>query len=201
MVCGALAVTQRRERLAGSRPAARIRRHFRQYGRAFPGVSARTNDSDRRSCHGTLCRRRHCGSRAAWPAFCVGPGRPMPAHSPGLATVVIAIGLVTWPASSSAGAVDPHAGIARRASTMVCLGCHDDVIARDLTNHPIDFSYDAAARRPGARLKPPSALPLAIQLEDGRVGCASCHDLGSPIRARLATSNERSALCFACHDL
>lgn len=105
-------------------------------------------------------------------------------------------------AVAGAAAMDePHAGVERRAPTFVCLGCHDDVIARGATNHPIDVSYDAATRRLEARLRPRSALPPAVILDDGRVGCPTCHDLGSNIRGRLASSNRGSALCFSCHDL
>ncbi len=71
-----------------------------------------------------------------------------------------------------------------------------DFAVRD---HPIGISYPSAVRgyHPVARVR-----NLGLRLPDDRVECISCHD---PHNARgipkmLAMSNQRSALCLACHD-
>lgn len=124
-------------------------------------------------------------------------------------------------------AADQHppmpAGPSGVVSSRTCLGCHDGTIARnvlvrDVTNplslvaaqsvfdrerrfgHPINSDYARAQANPRARLRPVAAIDPAIRLEDGRVGCASCHDLTSPRRAYL-TVTLRGSVCLSCHDL
>ncbi|MBI2216896.1 MAG: hypothetical protein HYU51_06320 [Candidatus Rokubacteria bacterium] len=75
------------------------------------------------------------------------------------------------------------------------------MIAPEPTGHPVGGSYSAASTRPELKLRPSAMLPASVRLEDGRIGCSSCHDLMSPLPARLAMSNHGSALCFACHEM
>ncbi len=107
--------------------------------------------------------------------------------------------------------------------SLVCLGCHDGVIATDVftTNHAGDLAGFAGSADAGTALAGhpiggtyPAEHPRyrsanlvtrdgRIRLPGGRVQCVSCHDPhhagGHP--AMLVKSNERSALCLSCHRL
>ena len=105
-----------------------------------------------------------------------------------------------------------------------CLGCHDGTVASNvinedflafgenfkrvptnhsypIPNHPVGIDYRLAQLRSRGRLKDPSVLNPAINLENGYVGCTSCHNPNSQLRAKLVMSNSGSKLCFSCHDL
>jgi len=107
--------------------------------------------------------------------------------------------------------------------SLLCLGCHDGVTASDvytsshaatvsgplrrstlgtrgLRSHPVGVQYPSA--RPDYH---PAAAVTAggLPLPDGRIQCTTCHD---PHNTRgydgfLRISNQRSALCLACHRL
>ncbi|MFQ5464814.1 MAG: cytochrome c3 family protein [Thermodesulfobacteriota bacterium] len=99
-----------------------------------------------------------------------------------------------------------------------CLSCHDAVFAVESLvesrgplggfyhntmgiglSHPIGVSYiEARMKSPGA-YRPLRDLPDQIKLFGGLVGCGSCHNPYSKQHDRLVMSNERSALCMACH--
>lgn len=107
--------------------------------------------------------------------------------------------------------------------SLVCLGCHDGVIATDvfttahaaslarfepgealsaaLAGHPIGGRYPSD--HPRYRAANVVTRDGRIRLPEGRVQCVSCHDPhhagGHP--AMLVKSNERSALCLSCHRL
>ncbi|QOJ03257.1 MAG: hypothetical protein HRU71_07040 [Planctomycetia bacterium] len=107
--------------------------------------------------------------------------------------------------------------------SLVCLGCHDGVIATDvfttahaarlarfepgeersaaLAGHPIGGRYPSD--HPRYRATNAVTRDGRIRLPEGRVQCVSCHDPhhagGHP--AMLVKSNERSALCLSCHRL
>ena len=69
-------------------------------------------------------------------------------------------------------------------------------------DHPFSVSYtDAKNVSPPLKLR---ATPTAgtVPLFNNKVECASCHDPHScdtPLFLRI--SNDRSALCLACHDM
>lgn len=117
-----------------------------------------------------------------------------------------------------------EAGFTINNESGFCLSCHDgstlDVSAYAATesiadriskpaaighiqgvDHPFSVSYtDAQNISPTLKLK---GLPNApIKLFSEKVECASCHDPHScknPLFLRV--SNDRSALCLACHDM
>ena len=89
-----------------------------------------------------------------------------------------------------------------RLGSHYCEGCHDGVIAIEAERrHSIEMDYRLAQLRSRGKLKDISQLGAAIQLEDGRVSCLSCHSQTSPLNAKLVTSNVGSQLCFSCHNL
>lgn len=105
-----------------------------------------------------------------------------------------------------------------------CLGCHDgtlasNVISQDLNafrgafqeiatgtlptdrGHPVGIDYRLAQLNSRGRLRDPSFIDPAVKLENGQVGCTTCHDSNSPIRGKLVIANTGSRLCFSCHNL
>lgn len=101
--------------------------------------------------------------------------------------------------------------------SLQCMSCHDGSLssngdvkitgehgfALSPTNgqgsHPIGIKYKRAMRSQGG-LRPPSLLDPAIMLINGKVGCASCHNIYSKEPKLLTMSNRGSALCLSCHD-
>lgn len=137
--------------------------------------------------------------------------------------IALTIAVPLWaPAHSRAAEHPPVPGSASMTSEQ-CVECHngnvalavrtrdaragfvlaadDSAIARERrSGHPTGVDYDQAQARPGSRLRPPAALDPAIRLEDGKVGCPTCHDLRSSRSASLVTP-ARGGLCAGCHDL
>jgi len=88
-----------------------------------------------------------------------------------------------------------------RPSSRHCEGCHDGVIASAAGRlHSVEIDYRLAQLRSRGKLRDVSQLDPAIQLDDGRVSCLSCHSYTSQLKAKLVTSNEGSRLCVACHN-
>jgi len=116
------------------------------------------------------------------------------------------------------------AGVDLDESSLLCLSCHDGVIAKDvyrtahaarmssqlgsawvgrasLSSHPIGIKYpigDSTYRTAEA-----ATADGAIKLPDGRIQCISCHDPHNTQRFdyMLVRSNQGSRLCLACHRL
>ncbi len=70
-------------------------------------------------------------------------------------------------------------------------------------DHPINFTYDdALANADGGLVTPASSsyVTNGIPLYDGKVQCASCHNVHDPAnRPFLRVSNSGSGLCLTCH--
>jgi len=91
---------------------------------------------------------------------------------------------------------------ALRAGSHYCEGCHDGVIAVAAGRlHSVEIDYRLAQLKSRGKLRDVSQLGPAVQLEDGRVSCLSCHSQNSQLKAKLVTSNVGSRLCFSCHNL
>ncbi len=104
-------------------------------------------------------------------------------------------------------------------TTRRCLGCHDGISAGDNVNsiswgqnlgvnrglqqdHPVGVRYPGhSSRGSERRFRSASSLPDAIRLPGGRVGCVSCHNMYAGEDQLLAITNDRSTLCFSCHDM
>ncbi|MDD5303546.1 MAG: hypothetical protein PHS14_10610 [Elusimicrobia bacterium] len=100
--------------------------------------------------------------------------------------------------------------------TGLCMSCHDGTVAptikahslspgsvrlssqgADLSaNHPVGVDYMAALRRdPGSYNDP--AMNARIVLEDGMVGCVSCH--ATHDISAVSAGNVRPEVCIECH--
>lgn len=109
-------------------------------------------------------------------------------------------------------------------SSLMCLGCHDGAtrlvgdpwratgsqeIGIDLSgSHPISFTYATSAGADDdiyASSTPVSQLDngtiLATMLDgNGKLQCASCHDVHTSVAMSLKFANDDGALCKACHN-
>lgn len=110
------------------------------------------------------------------------------------------------------------------AASLLCLSCHDGVIASDvftaahatqfssqlgtsgsrgrpLAGHPIGVKYPLS----DPKYHPPAAVTSSgrVKLPLGRVQCTSCHDPHNTEDhdGMLVMSNQRSNLCLTCHRL
>lgn len=97
--------------------------------------------------------------------------------------------------------------------TIQCMSCHETLegdlnvqIRGGITrhsnskaSHPVGMNYEQSAIYGGYR--PISSLPAEIALPNGTMSCISCHQGYSDEHGQLVISNDRSALCFSCHDL
>lgn len=144
----------------------------------------------------------------------------------GFAVLLAAVALLALDAPLTGAADHPPVPVARAgvATSATCLQCHDGMIARDAPTrdvrmaslpgpaairppergdhmgHPIGIEYARAALRRNARLHPRASLDPVLRLEDGHVGCVTCHDLASSRPAKVVQP-ARGGLCMACHDL
>ena len=66
--------------------------------------------------------------------------------------------------------------------------------------HPVGVDY-AYAQTTSETLKPALLLDAALRLENGKVGCVSCHDAFSRLAGQLVVDNRGSALCLSCHRM
>ncbi len=109
------------------------------------------------------------------------------------------------------------------ASSLICLSCHNGVVAQSTVgtahailagaregyavpdgwaarDHPIGVPYPAQAK--GYRSLARVQAGGVIRLPEGRLECISCHDPhnAAGVDKMLVMSNQRSALCLACHE-
>ena len=104
----------------------------------------------------------------------------------------------------------------------LCLSCHDGTVAIDSfggatggtmvsggrnlgidmeNDHPVSFTYDATLATTDGYLADPTTLPDTVKMFDGKMECASCHDVHNKHNndALLNVANGGSALCLTCH--
>ncbi|KAF0216841.1 MAG: hypothetical protein FD174_3521 [Geobacteraceae bacterium] len=99
-----------------------------------------------------------------------------------------------------------------------CLSCHDGVTAPGreiryknmnknqaagvenvLGSHPIGMHYGSHAYA-NRGLKAINELDTSMAFVDGKVGCLTCHNPLNPNKRHLVMSNDKSKLCFSCHN-
>lgn len=113
-------------------------------------------------------------------------------------------------------------------ASRLCLSCHDGTIAPGAVlsrsaeipfaasmtgrssnlgtnladDHPVSFSYVAAAAMPGSQLKAAGSLPSKIRLDaDGQMQCTACHNPHNDQYGKfLVMSGIGGALCISCHQ-
>lgn len=106
--------------------------------------------------------------------------------------------------------------------SLKCMACHDATFSKDTLvenpslvtasasglfhnnnmiglSHPIGVSYMEAKRKYRGAYRDISQIPSEVRLFGGLVGCGSCHNPYSKRHFELVMSNEKSALCLACH--
>jgi len=100
--------------------------------------------------------------------------------------------------------------------SMECINCHDGTVAQAVdfrfektesqgvtslitlvASHPIGVDFTKFSCNNGFNHW--RNLPAEIVLMDGKVGCASCHNLLGTNHLYLAVDMEGSNLCFTCH--
>ena len=99
-------------------------------------------------------------------------------------------------------------------SSAMCLSCHDGAIAdanqtawgggMDIgalldTSHPISFSYARSVSEGDTGLELEADADVTALLENGKVQCASCHDVHSDVAKALVMNNDTGQLCQTCH--
>ncbi len=110
-----------------------------------------------------------------------------------------------------------------------CLACHDGGTAQDVAivapgpssavvghtrvSHPVGMYYDDSLRRDPTGYRPVALLNAGTRLVNGRVSCASCHELGAHaendnrvetgndcmIRIQDSPGPQAAGRCTACH--
>jgi len=81
-----------------------------------------------------------------------------------------------------------HAGL-EGASTEDCLGCHAEgrAAVQAHASHPVGLVLDDAAARSKGQLRAAREVRArGVALEDGKIGCLTCHALASPYKHRIA---------------
>lgn len=137
-----------------------------------------------------------------------------------------AVTTATFTPYSGNGTLDATVGQPDGVSKL-CLSCHDGTVAvdsfggttgtvlitgnanlgTDLSNdHPISFTYDAALATADGELTTPqsnSTVDGVLPLFNGKLECASCHDVHNTASAGnpslLLDTTAGSALCLRCH--
>ncbi|MFW6108200.1 MAG: cytochrome c3 family protein [bacterium] len=100
-----------------------------------------------------------------------------------------------------------------------CLACHDGTVAQDVgarlgvrrlgvrrsSSHPVGVSYASRSGRRqdhrSPRLREGGPRDKRVRLFDGKVGCASCHDVFSRKEHFLVIDPANGRLCRACHQI
>jgi hypothetical protein len=150
--------------------------------------------------------------------FTLAVSTPSPAESaPGCLAAGAAVRRAPGPSFSTEG------GAVEADLTLYCLSCHDGTVAscRTLGSawrprshgaasapsllgggltasdgiHPVDVAYPAR----GAGFRSRAEVEDLLPLPGGSITCVTCHALDSGETAVLRISNDRSALCTACH--
>lgn len=94
-------------------------------------------------------------------------------------------------------------------STAYCMTCHDGSSARKVivctTTCTINVHKSMIAYPPPGRVRDfaqqQDVLAAGVKLEDGKIGCISCHDLRNTQKFQFAVDTTPFAkkLCHACH--
>jgi predicted CXXCH cytochrome family protein len=100
-----------------------------------------------------------------------------------------------------------------------CLSCHDGVMATNFNlriknnpngrvmsleaiigGHPVGMEYENYASVNGKEYRGEARFSNEMVFAEGKVGCLTCHNPLNSTKGHLAMNNDRSELCFACHN-
>lgn len=121
------------------------------------------------------------------------------------------------PARSNVSFSGSNNGIDRLSND--CLSCHDGVMAQNfklriknnpggsvmnlediIGGHPVGMEYDSYAAVDTKGYKRDVKFSTGMVFSEGRVGCLTCHNPLNTEKGHLVMNNEKSELCFACHN-
>ena len=100
-----------------------------------------------------------------------------------------------------------------------CLSCHDGVMAQNFNvriknnpngrvmslediigGHPVGMEYEKYASVNGKEYRGEVKFSDEMVFAEGKVGCLTCHNPLNNTKGHLVMKNDRSELCFACHN-
>ncbi|NVN98982.1 MAG: cytochrome c3 family protein [Geobacteraceae bacterium] len=100
-----------------------------------------------------------------------------------------------------------------------CLSCHDGIMAQNfklriknnpggrvmnlediIGGHPVGMEYDSYVSVDSKEYKRDVKFSTEMVFSEGRVGCLTCHNPLNKEKGHLVMNNEKSELCFACHN-
>jgi predicted CXXCH cytochrome family protein len=100
-----------------------------------------------------------------------------------------------------------------------CLSCHDGVMAKAFNvrvknnpngrvmnlediigGHPVGMEYENYASVNGKEYRGEARFSNEMVFAEGKVGCLTCHNPLNSAKGHLVMNNDRSELCFACHN-
>lgn len=119
--------------------------------------------------------------------------------------------------AANRNAADPDKTIDRLSND--CLSCHDGVMAQNFNvriknkpggrvmslediigGHPVGMEYDRYVSADTKGYKSRVAYYNEMIFSEGKVGCLTCHNPLNRDKGHLAMNNDRSELCFSCHN-
>lgn len=100
-----------------------------------------------------------------------------------------------------------------------CLSCHDGVVAQNfkvrvknnpngrvmslediIGGHPVGMEYANYASVNGKEYRGEVRFSNEMVFAEGKVGCLTCHNPLNSAKGHLVMKNDRSELCFSCHN-
>jgi predicted CXXCH cytochrome family protein len=100
-----------------------------------------------------------------------------------------------------------------------CLSCHDGVTAQNfkirvknnpndrvigleniIGGHPVGMEYEKYVSANGKAYRAEVSFSKEMVFAEGKVGCLTCHNPMNSAKGHLVMNNDRSELCFACHN-
>jgi predicted CXXCH cytochrome family protein len=120
---------------------------------------------------------------------------------------------------------DIDAGIRKRTPTTLdrlstnCLSCHDGVMATSFNvrikndpngrvmglediigGHPVGMEYEKYISINSSEYRREARFSRGMVYAEGKIGCLTCHNPLNIYKGHLVMANDRSALCFSCHN-
>jgi predicted CXXCH cytochrome family protein len=100
-----------------------------------------------------------------------------------------------------------------------CLSCHDGVMAKSfdvriknnpngramslidiIGGHPVGMDYENYVSVNGKKYRGEVRFSNKMVFAEGKVGCLTCHNPLNSSKGHLVMNNDRSELCFSCHN-